>query len=67
MRLTADGRLRMCLLVDGEINFRDTLRNGGTHQDLVALFERAIRVKPVGHALKNGIHPEARTMSQIGG
>jgi cyclic pyranopterin phosphate synthase len=67
MCLTADGRLRMCLLVDGEINFRDTLRNGGTHQDLVALFERAIRVKPVGHALKNGIHPEARTMSQIGG
>jgi cyclic pyranopterin phosphate synthase len=67
MRLTADGRLRMCLLVDGEINFRDTLRNGGTHQDLVALFEQAIRVKPVGHALKNGIHPEARTMSQIGG
>jgi cyclic pyranopterin phosphate synthase len=67
MRLTADGRLRMCLLVDGEINFRDTLRNGGTHSDLVALFERAIRAKPVGHALKNGIHPEARTMSQIGG
>jgi len=67
MRLTADGRLRMCLLVDGEINFRDTLRNGGTHRDLVALFEQAIRVKPVGHALKNGIHPEARTMSQIGG
>jgi cyclic pyranopterin phosphate synthase len=67
MRLTADGRLRMCLLVDGEINFRDTLRNGGSHRDLVALFERAIRAKPVGHALKNGIHPEARTMSQIGG
>lgn len=67
MRLTADGRLRMCLLFDKEINFRDTLRNGGTHQDLVALFERAIQAKPVGHALKKGIHPEARTMSQIGG
>ncbi len=67
MRVTADGRLRMCLLSDREINFRDTLRNGGTHQDLVALFERAIRVKPVGHQLKNGIHPEMRTMSQIGG
>ncbi len=67
MRLTADGRLRMCLLVDGEINFRDTLRQGGSHADLVALFERAIRAKPVGHALKRGLHPEARTMSQIGG
>jgi cyclic pyranopterin phosphate synthase len=67
MRLTADGRMRMCLLSDQEINFRDTLRNGGTHRDLVALFECAIRAKPVGHQLKNGIHPEARTMSQIGG
>jgi cyclic pyranopterin phosphate synthase len=67
MRLTADGRLRMCLLTDGELNFRETLRNGGSHQDLVALFERAIRAKPVGHALKNGIYPELRTMSQIGG
>jgi cyclic pyranopterin phosphate synthase len=67
MRLTADGRMRMCLLSDKEINFRDTLRNGGTHADLVSLFERAIKGKPVGHQLKNGIHPEARTMSQIGG
>lgn len=67
MRLTADGRIRLCLLADAEINFRDTLRNGGSHQDLVALFERAIINKPVGHQLKNGVYPEARTMSQIGG
>lgn len=67
MRLTADGRIRLCLLSDAEINFRDTLRNGGSHQDLVKLFERAITNKPVGHQLKNGIYPEARTMSQIGG
>ena len=67
MRVTADGRLRMCLLSDKEINFRDTLRRGSTHQDLVDLFKQAIRAKPVGHQLKNGIHPDARTMSQIGG
>jgi len=67
MRITADGRLRMCLLSDKEINFRDTLRRGSTHQDLVDLFKQAIRAKPVGHQLKNGIHPNARTMSQIGG
>ncbi len=67
LRLTADGRLRMCLLSDKELNFRNTLRSDGTHQDLVRLFERAIRAKPVGHELKYGIHPEARTMSQIGG
>lgn len=67
LRLTADGRMRMCLLSDKEINFRDTLRGGGSHQDLVALFQQAIWNKPVGHELKHGIHPEVRTMSQIGG
>lgn len=67
MRLTSDGRMRMCLLSDKEINFKHTLRNGCTHQDLVELFRQAILNKPVGHQLKNGIYPEARTMSQIGG
>ena len=67
MRVTADGRLRMCLLSDKEINFRQTLRNGGSHQQLVDLFKQAIWAKPVGHQLRHGIHPEARMMSQIGG
>jgi len=67
MRLTADGRMRLCLLVDKEIDFRDTLRNDGRQADLVALFERAIQAKPVGHQLKNGQFAENRTMSQIGG
>ncbi|NJN97679.1 MAG: GTP 3',8-cyclase MoaA [Anaerolineales bacterium] len=67
MRLTADGRLRMCLLVDGELDFRETLRGGGSHRDLVALFQRAIQAKPVGHSLRSGLFAENRTMSQIGG
>jgi cyclic pyranopterin phosphate synthase len=67
MRLTADGRIRLCLLSEKELNFRDTLRGGGSHADLVALFQRAIAAKPVGHQLREGIHPENRTMSQIGG
>jgi cyclic pyranopterin phosphate synthase len=67
MRVTADGRLRMCLLSEDEINFRRMLRSGGTHADLVELFKQAIRTKPVGHQLKNGQFAENRTMSQIGG
>jgi cyclic pyranopterin phosphate synthase len=67
MRLTADGRLRMCLLTEGELDFRETLRSGGAHRDLVALFERAIQAKPVGHSLRSGLFAENRTMSQIGG
>lgn len=67
MRVTADGRLRMCLLSDKEINFKHVLRNGGSHADLVDLFRQAVRAKPVGHQLKNGQFAENRTMSQIGG
>jgi cyclic pyranopterin phosphate synthase len=67
MRLTADGRIRLCLLSEEELNFRDVLRGGGAHQELVTLFQRAIWAKPVGHQLKEGIHPANRTMSQIGG
>jgi cyclic pyranopterin phosphate synthase len=67
MRLTADGRIRLCLLSEQELNLRDTLRGGGSHQDLVALFQRAIVAKPVGHQLRQGIHPADRAMSQIGG
>ncbi len=67
MRLTSDGRLRMCLLVEGELNFKQALRNGGTPQDLVNLFKTAIQTKPVGHQLKHGNFADNRTMSQIGG
>lgn len=67
MRITSDGKIRLCLLSDKEINFRDTLRGGGSFEDLVALFKKAIKHKPWGHKLEQGIHPELRTMSQIGG
>ncbi len=67
MRVTADGRLRLCLLSEQEINFRNTLRNGGSRQELVELFKQAIQAKPVGHQLKKGQFAENRTMSQIGG
>jgi len=67
LRVTSDGKILLCLLSDQEINFRDTLRGGGSHQDLVALFQKAVTHKPWGHKLEQGIHPERRTMSQIGG
>jgi len=67
MRVTSDGKIRLCLLSDKEISFRETLRGGGTHADLVALFRQAVTHKPWGHKLEDGIHPELRTMSQIGG
>jgi cyclic pyranopterin phosphate synthase len=67
LRLTADGRLRLCLLAEPELDLRATLRNGGSQRDLVALFRRAVQAKPVGSRLQHGLYPENRTMSQIGG
>lgn len=66
MRLTADGRIRMCLLTDDELDFRTTLREEG-YDALRRLFVRAVKAKPVGHELRSGNYPEQRSMSQIGG
>ncbi|HXV43804.1 MAG TPA: GTP 3',8-cyclase MoaA, partial [Anaerolineae bacterium] len=67
MRLTADGRIRLCLLSEQELNLRDLLRHGGSQQEVVGLFRQAIMVKPAGGMLQQGLYPESRTMSQIGG
>jgi cyclic pyranopterin phosphate synthase len=67
LRLTADGKIRLCLLSEEELDFREALRNGGFHQDLVGLFQQAIRAKPIGYNLQQGLHPLNRTMSQVGG
>ena len=66
LRLTADGKIRLCLLTDDEMDFRKALREEGP-EALDALFQRAVEQKPVGHQLRRGIYPAARGMSQIGG
>ncbi len=67
MRLTADGRLHLCLLRDDEIDLRDPLRSGASDAELEALIRHAIYVKPWGHGLPQGIRPTLRGMSQLGG
>jgi cyclic pyranopterin phosphate synthase len=64
LRLTADGRLRSCLLVDKEISIREALKQG---KDLKTFIEKAVAEKPKGHGLESHNCPEARCMSQIGG
>ncbi len=66
LRLTADGKIRLCLLTDHELDFRRALREEG-QQALHDLFVRAVTAKPVGHQLRRGIYPAQRGMSQIGG
>ncbi len=67
MRLTADGRLHLCLLRDDEIDLRAALRSGATPQELEQIVRHAVAVKPWGHGLPEGILPTVRGMSQIGG
>jgi cyclic pyranopterin phosphate synthase len=67
LRLTADGRIRLCLLSDQELDLRGLLHHGASHQELVALFRQAILARPAGSLLSQGLYPENRTMSQIGG
>lgn len=64
LRLTADGKLRPCLLVDAEVSIREALRNG---EDTAGYIRKAIDMKPEGHELEEEIYPQIRKMIDIGG
>ena len=66
-RLTADGRLRLCLLRDGEVDLLTPLRGGTSINELRQLILDGIWEKPWGHGLDEGLIPLNRVMSEIGG
>ncbi len=66
-RLTADGKLRLCLLRDREVDLLTPLRQGCTVEALKTIIRTAVWNKPWGHGLPNGDVPQLRVMSQIGG
>ena len=66
-RLTADGKLRLCLLREKEVDLLTPLRNGASEQELRDLILDGIYLKPWGHGLAEGEVPLNRMMSQIGG
>ena len=66
-RLTADGRLRLCLLREKEVNLMEPLRNGATDEQLKTIIEEGIWWKPWGHGLATNVIPLNRVMSEIGG
>jgi GTP 3',8-cyclase len=67
LRLTAEGRLRLCLLRDDEADLRTPLRNGASYEEMRERFRAAAYRKPWGHGLARGVIPRRRIMSQIGG
>ncbi len=66
-RLTPDGRLRLCLLREGEVDLLTPLRNGATLTELRQLILDGIWLKPWGHGLADGVIALNRVMSEIGG
>jgi cyclic pyranopterin phosphate synthase len=66
-RLTADGRVRLCLLREGEVDLLTPLRAGATLEDLRSIILGGIWNKPWGHGLAQGVIPLNRVMSEIGG
>ena len=66
-RLTADGRLRLCLLREGEVDLLTPLRAGASLEELRQIIVKGIWLKPWGHGLADGDIPRNRTMSEIGG
>jgi len=66
-RLTADGRLRLCLLREDEVDLLTPLRRGASDAELRLLILEGIWMKPWGNRLAQGEIPLNRVMSEIGG
>jgi cyclic pyranopterin phosphate synthase len=67
LRLTAEGKLRPCLLSDQEIDLRQPLRSGASAEKLKQIIAEAIQTKPKEHQLSQGRTSNKRLMSQVGG
>jgi cyclic pyranopterin phosphate synthase len=67
VRLTADGKLRLCLLRDDEVDLLTPLREGASFEEMRVLMRDGAFHKPWGHGLDDGVVAEGRAMNQIGG
>lgn len=71
VRLTATGRLYLCLGQEDRIDLKAVLRDGGTDADIDAALDEGMRIKPRGHDFRIDRHGQApavpRTMSATGG
>ncbi len=68
VRLSADGRLRLCLFGDHEIDLGKAVRSSASSEGIVALLRAAMHIKPERHHLQLGDAASAmRAFSEIGG
>jgi GTP 3',8-cyclase len=67
LRLTADGKLRPCLMSETMIDLREPIRSGISSDKLKDLIKEAVSAKPMGHHLIEGDRPNDRPFCQVGG
>ena len=70
LRLTADGKLRACLLNEAEVDLKEALAQNCSDERLAGLIGRAIMLKPQKHDLDctdRNLKKCTRDMSDIGG
>ncbi|MBK8049356.1 MAG: GTP 3',8-cyclase MoaA [Anaerolineales bacterium] len=67
VRLTADGKLRLCLLRDNEVDLLTPLRAGADFEEMRELMRAGAYHKPWGHGLAQGVFADNRSMNQLGG
>jgi cyclic pyranopterin phosphate synthase len=68
LRLTADGKLRLCLFSETEIDLKPALRKQSSDKEIERLLRLAIEVKPEGHNIdQRDDLSSLKNMSRIGG
>jgi GTP 3',8-cyclase len=68
VRLTADGRLRLCLFGDQHVDLRTPLRTGASDAEVAQLLTASMSIKPERHHLRLGeASSRMRAFSEIGG
>ncbi|MFH0941923.1 MAG: GTP 3',8-cyclase MoaA [Chloroflexota bacterium] len=67
LRLTADGKLRLCLMSEEEIDLKQPLRQGISQEGLKEIIRQAAARKPASQTTAAGKTPRRRPFSQVGG
>lgn len=67
LRLTADGRIRMCLLSDAALDIKTPLRMGATDESIAGVLLEAVRIKPFIRNLDGIGTLTPASMASIGG
>jgi cyclic pyranopterin phosphate synthase len=67
LRVTARGKLRLCLFGDGGVDLRDLLQRNEDCGVLQARIREALYIKPETHRLGDGVVGDTRQLAQVGG